>query len=92
VSNKERIREAIQGDVRRTDTQIAKALGVHRKTVWSVRQELNLDRATKVELTKGSLKDRFHVRVNGNLWRWNLPFDEAEAEAEFLRWPKEPAA
>jgi hypothetical protein len=85
------IREYLALNPEATDRQVAKDLGVHRKTVWSVRKSMNGDQPTKLDTDVDPATGKWWVSVNGRVWRFGLSAEEATAELEFLRWPKVPA-
>jgi hypothetical protein len=86
VSNKERIREYLALNPEVTDRQVAASFGVHRKTVWSVRKQMQGTGPAKVDVLPGGRG--WHVTLNGRLWGSFETEQQAEAEAEWLRWPK----
>jgi hypothetical protein len=86
VSNKELIREYLALNPEATDRQVAERLGVHRKTVWSARQQTQMTGPAKVDVLPGGRG--WHVTLNGRLWGSFGTEQQAEAEAEWLRWPK----
>jgi hypothetical protein len=86
VSNKEQIRAVIKAHPQASDRWISDQLGVHRKTVWSVRKQMQGTGPAKVDVLPGGRG--WHVTLNGRLWGSFETEQQAEAEAEWLRWPK----
>jgi hypothetical protein len=86
MTNKERIRKAIEHRPDASDAHIAEILGVHRKTVWSVRKAMQGPAPAKIDVVPHG--QRWYVTLNDRLWHAFRTKDMADAEADWLRWPK----
>jgi hypothetical protein len=97
MTKADRIRGYLFNNPTSTDSDIARELGVSRKAVYNVRKAMNGQKTEKPSTRKPTPIQielyaenpfRYRVIVNGRTWLEGLDEHQAEAEAEFLRWPK----
>jgi hypothetical protein len=93
MTKSERIREWLADNPTWSDGEVARYLDVSRKAVYNVRKAMNGQKTQPTPLHCGrDGSGNWVVLVNGRVWQEFKDEEAARAEAEFLRWPKEPAA
>jgi hypothetical protein len=93
MTKAEKIRAFLERHPDAGDSTVASHLDVSRKAVYNVRKAMNGQKTQPTPLHCGrDGSGNWVVLVNGRVWQEFKDEEAARAEAEFLRWPKEPAA